>query len=68
HCYWAAAQVFHLAGDSGEATRALQRARRLMVESARELDAEDRTSFLGLPWHVDLMEAVRNDAWPDPPR
>jgi tetratricopeptide (TPR) repeat protein len=68
HCYWAAAQVFHLDGSSAEATRALERAKRLMNESANDLEPDDRASFLALPWHVDLMQAISADIWPEPPR
>lgn len=68
HGYWAAAQIFRAAGDSAEATRSLERARRLMLEGAEELEPGDRESFLSLPWHVDLTKAVETGIWPDPPR
>jgi DNA-binding SARP family transcriptional activator len=68
HCYWAAAQIFRVAGDSAQAASALERAKRLMQASADELESEDRESFLALPWHLDLMQAVSADRWPDPPR
>lgn len=65
HGYWAAAQIFRAIGDSAEAARALDRARRLMLASADELEPEDRAQFLALPWHVDLARAVASDVWPD---
>ncbi|MEO6836000.1 MAG: AAA family ATPase [Candidatus Tumulicola sp.] len=67
-CYWAAAQILRVAGDSAEAARALERARRLMLAAAEELQSEDRESFLAMPWHVDLVRAAETDTWPDPPR
>jgi predicted ATPase/DNA-binding SARP family transcriptional activator len=68
HCYWAGAQIFRAAGDSAQAASALERARRLMLTTAEELEPADRASFLAIPWHVDLMEAVSHGVWPDPPR
>ncbi len=68
HCYWAAAQIFRAAGDSDQAARALKRARQLMLSAAEDLEPEDRESFLALPWHVDLMQALNAGAWPEPPR
>jgi tetratricopeptide (TPR) repeat protein len=68
YCYWAAAQIFHLGGESREASRALDRARRLMQKSAAELEPEDRDRFLSIPWHADLAQAAAADVWPDPPR
>jgi tetratricopeptide (TPR) repeat protein len=68
HCYWAAAQIFHAAGESAEATRALEQAKRMMLAAAEGLEPEDRESFLALPWHVDLANAVKAGVWPDPPR
>jgi hypothetical protein len=67
-CYWVAAQIFRVMGDSAEAASALQRARRLMVDTANELEPADRESFLAIPWHVDLTRAAGTDVWPDPPR
>jgi DNA-binding SARP family transcriptional activator len=67
-CYWVAAQIFRVTGDSAEAASALQRARRLMVDTASELEPPDRESFLAIPWHVDLTRAAGTDVWPDPPR
>jgi tetratricopeptide (TPR) repeat protein len=67
-CYWVAAQIFRVTGDSVAAASALQRARRLMVDTADELEPEDRESFLAIPWHVDLTRAAGTDVWPDPPR
>jgi DNA-binding SARP family transcriptional activator/tetratricopeptide (TPR) repeat protein len=68
YCYWAAAQIFHLDGESAKATRARESARRLMQTTAEQLEAEDREYFLALPWHVDLMQAVTKNLWPNPPR
>jgi tetratricopeptide (TPR) repeat protein len=68
HCYWAAAQVFRCDGNAEEAARALKRAHRLMEENAAGLDPEDRESFLALPWHIDLRQAISTGVWPDPPR
>jgi tetratricopeptide (TPR) repeat protein len=68
YCYWAAAQIFHLDGESAKATRARESARRLMQTTAEQLEAEDREHFLALPWHVDLMQAVTKNLWPNPPR
>ena len=68
YCYWAAAQAFHAGGDSAEATRALDRGRRLMAASANELEAEDREQFLAIRWHADLARAAEDDVWPDPAR
>jgi tetratricopeptide (TPR) repeat protein len=68
HCYWAAAQIFHAAGESVEAARALEQAKRMMLAAAEGLEPEDRESFLALPWHVDLANAVKAGVWPDPPR
>lgn len=68
YCYWAAAQIAHLEGRSGEATRLLERAKRLMQKSAAALEEEDQISFLALPWHVDIKETAATGVWPDPPR
>ncbi len=68
HCYWAAAQIFHAAGESVEATRALGQGKRMMLAAAEGLGPEDRESFLALPWHVDLANAAKAGVWPDPPR
>jgi DNA-binding SARP family transcriptional activator len=68
YCYWAAAQVLRLAGKSPESARALERAYRLMRESAANLESEDCEQFLGLPFHVDLRQAVEAKIWPEPPR
>jgi DNA-binding SARP family transcriptional activator/tetratricopeptide (TPR) repeat protein len=67
YCYWAAAQIFHLDGDSSEAKGALGRARKLMQATADELEPEDRERFLALAWHVDLMHAISAGIWPVPP-
>ena len=67
YCYWAAAQVFHLAGDESQASKMLQRARRLMNEMVDGLESEDRERFLAIRWNVDLTNAV-GGAWPTPPR
>lgn len=68
YCYWAAAQVFHLAGNMPEATRALGQARQMMQAAADGLDPADRDSFAAIPWHVDIAAAAAQGAWPDPPR
>jgi hypothetical protein len=39
-----------------------------MLSSADVLEPEDRTSFMALPWHIDLAQAASRDQWPDPPR
>ena len=67
-CYWDAAQVFRLDGDSEKARHALQRASELMEAHANILGPEDRERFLALPWHADLRQAVAAGTWPDPPR
>jgi DNA-binding SARP family transcriptional activator len=68
HCYWTAAQIFRASGDAGDAARALKRAGSLLQAAAGELEAEDRESFLAIPWHMDLARAVDANVWPDPPR
>lgn len=68
YCYWAAAQVFRLEGDSESADDALQHATALMEGAAGALEAEDRERFLALPWHADLRQAAATGRWPDPPR
>jgi DNA-binding SARP family transcriptional activator/tetratricopeptide (TPR) repeat protein len=68
YCYWAAAQIFHAAGEPREASRVLDKARRLLVTTSRELEPEDRERFLAIPWHADLTQAAASDVWPDPPR
>lgn len=67
YCWWAAAQVFHFAGDPTQAARALERATQLLEETSSTLEDEDRKRFLSLPWHVDLKAALA-DIWPSPPR
>jgi DNA-binding SARP family transcriptional activator/tetratricopeptide (TPR) repeat protein len=66
--YWAAAQVFHASGRSNEASRALERARKLLDEDANRLGVEDRASFLAIPWHADLARTVATGEWPSSPR
>ena len=68
YCYWAAAQIFRLAGEPREASRALDKARRLVMATARDLEPDDRERFLAIPWHADLSQAAASDVWPDPPR
>jgi tetratricopeptide (TPR) repeat protein len=68
YCWWAAAQIFHLDGDSEQAAHALDRARQLLEESADALGGEDRERYLSLPWHVDLRAASTSGVWPNPPR
>ena len=68
YCYWVAAQIFHLDGDTQKAARALEQARKLMQASAGGLEVEDREHFLALRWHVDLLRAATSGAWPNPPR
>jgi DNA-binding SARP family transcriptional activator/tetratricopeptide (TPR) repeat protein len=68
YCYWAAAQVFRLAGNTLESSRALERARQMMQAAADGLDAADRDSFAAIPWHVDIATAAAQGVWPDPPR
>ncbi len=68
YCYWAAAQIFHLASEEAEAAKTLDRARRMLLAAADELESEDRERFLAIPWHVDLMAAATDDRWPSPPR
>jgi tetratricopeptide (TPR) repeat protein len=68
YCYWVAAQIAHLDGRPAEASRLLERAKRLMQKSAVALEEEDRLSFLALPWHLDIQETVATGVWPDPPR
>jgi predicted ATPase/DNA-binding SARP family transcriptional activator len=60
YCYWAAAQVFRRDGNSAEAKRALDKAKRLMQTSAVELEGEDRERFLSLPWHVALLQTTES--------
>jgi len=68
YCYWCAAQILRLTGDAAGAKRALERARRIMESSAKALEAEDRASFLNLPFHRDVAAVAAGGAWPDPPR
>ena len=68
YCYWAAAQIFHVDGRPTEATRLLERAKRIMEKMASDFDEEDRASFLALPWHADIARAAAAGVWPDPPR
>ncbi|MGB8909827.1 MAG: AAA family ATPase [Candidatus Cybelea sp.] len=68
YCFWAAAQVFRLAGNMPEASRALERARQMMQSAADGLDPADRESFAAIPWHVDIAAAAQQGTWPDPPR
>jgi DNA-binding SARP family transcriptional activator/tetratricopeptide (TPR) repeat protein len=68
YCYWAAAQVFRLEGNMPEASRALERARRMMQATADGLDAADRQTFAAIPWHRDIAAAAERGVWPDPPR
>jgi tetratricopeptide (TPR) repeat protein len=68
YCYWAAAQVFRLAGNLPEASRALERARRMMQAAVDSLDAADRETFAAIPWHRDIAAAAERGVWPDPPR
>jgi predicted ATPase/DNA-binding SARP family transcriptional activator len=68
YCYWAAAQVSQLEGDRAEAARMLERARRLMLATANELDPDDREQFLAIPWHPDVARAFETGTWPNPPR
>jgi hypothetical protein len=68
YCYWSAAQIFRMAGDSRESSRTLDKARRLMMATARDLEPDDRERFLAIPWHADATRAAVSDAWPDPPR
>ncbi|HEY6326680.1 MAG TPA: AAA family ATPase [Candidatus Cybelea sp.] len=68
YCYWCAAQVLHLSRETASAKRALERARRIMESSAKALEAEDRVSFLDLPFHRDIAAVAAGGAWPDPPR
>ncbi len=64
YCYWAAAQIFHIDGDSKAAARTLERAKRLMTASANQLEPADRERFLSLPWHVALTKASASGEWP----
>ncbi len=68
YCYWAAAQVFRLEGNTHGASRALERAHQMMQAAADGLDPADRESFVAIPWHVDIAAAARQGVWPDPPR
>jgi|HubBroStandDraft_4_1064222.scaffolds.fasta_scaffold00001_162 DNA-binding SARP family transcriptional activator/tetratricopeptide (TPR) repeat protein len=68
YCYWSAAQVFRLHGDTAVAARMLQRAARIMEATASELDPEDRDRFLAIVWNRDIAAAVASDRWPNPPR
>lgn len=68
YIYWVAAQVRRRDERSAEATALLERANRVMLKTASEFDEADRTSFLALPWHVDIAEAVATGVWPDPLR
>jgi hypothetical protein len=68
YCYWAAAQVLHVDGQTADAARMLKRARQLMLESSSEMEAEDREQFLAIPWHRDIAQAFDAGLWPDPPR
>ncbi len=68
YCYWAAAQVFHREGRAGEASRALERGRRLMQATADDLEGDDRSQYLAIRWNADLLRAAEAGDWPDPPR
>jgi len=68
YCYWAAAQIFRLDGDSERSSAMLERAHRAIRETAEMLDPEDRARFLAVPWHRDITEAVQANCWPNPPR
>ncbi|HET6274435.1 MAG TPA: hypothetical protein VFE16_00685 [Candidatus Cybelea sp.] len=68
YCYWAAAQVFRLHGDTQAAARMLERAHRIMETTAQELEGEDRERFLSIAWHRDIEAAARRNLWPDPAR
>jgi predicted ATPase/DNA-binding SARP family transcriptional activator len=68
YCYWCAAQILHLSGETTGAKRALERARRIMESSAKALEPEDRASFLNLAFHRDITAVAGGGAWPDPPR
>jgi DNA-binding SARP family transcriptional activator/tetratricopeptide (TPR) repeat protein len=67
YCFWAAAQVFHLDGDSAGAARTLERARHTMQRLADELEPTDREHVSAIPWHDDVRAAL-DGVWPDPPR
>ena len=68
YCYWAAAQIFHLDGNTNEASFALSQAQRMIEATAAELEPEDRERFLAISWHADIANATANDIWPSPPR
>lgn len=68
YCFWAAAQILRLDGDTAGASRALGRARHIMEETARDLEPADRQQFLAMPWNADLLQAATAGVWPDPPR
>lgn len=67
YCFWAAAQVFHLDGNTAEAARALERAKRLMQTLTDELEADDRAQYGALGWVGDVQAALAG-TWPNPPR
>lgn len=68
YCFWIAAQIMRLVGDANEATRLLRRALRVADAEAKELDPDDRASFLSLSFNRDIMHASKTGEWPDPPR
>jgi DNA-binding SARP family transcriptional activator/tetratricopeptide (TPR) repeat protein len=68
YCYWSGAQILRLTGDTGDASRALEAAHRLMLAEAEMLEREDRQSFLALEFHRNIACAVSQDEWPNPPR
>ncbi|HEY2473362.1 MAG TPA: AAA family ATPase [Candidatus Cybelea sp.] len=68
YCYWAAAQIFNLDGNSRAAAQMLDKARRFVQTSAADMEPQDRERFLAIPWHADLMQVVKTGAWPVPPR
>jgi DNA-binding SARP family transcriptional activator/tetratricopeptide (TPR) repeat protein len=67
-CYFAAAQVFRLLGETAKSAAMLGQARGIMESTAQELEPEDRERFLGISWHRDIAAAAGDDLWPDPPR
>lgn len=68
YCYWAAAQIFHIDGRTGDAARMLAKGRHLLQSTAEDLEDEDRAQYLSIPWNADLLRAIEENVWPDPPR
>jgi DNA-binding SARP family transcriptional activator/tetratricopeptide (TPR) repeat protein len=63
-CYWPLARVLHACGEEVRAAQLRERANAMMLAAAEALDPSERETFLALPFHRELREAVETKRWP----